>query len=195
MLPNRKNQTLVLFLTKRLGNFEELQKRFEIKCGLVADYPLDLAHNTSSGKGEANLKGNLRYVNEQIKATIRNFTRYTAHAFFLCYKKELQEEFDDVVKLNRKRGYTAMRDLLIEESITIEMNSRSIMSLDDVTQLHALGTMKKSDMAPLAFAQFGLSENLISLSDKPDMTAPEMLPEVAEPVVPRKRAKTAKDNL
>lgn len=162
---------------KILTDFQKLEKHVDTKAASVMDFPLELIQPSSSARGASNVQGNLRYINEQIKSTLKFFARITKHVFIQAYGSVLQAQMNQFTYLNRRtfKSDEAMMHLYVESEVVVEMQCNPIMSVSDIQQLHMMGIMSKRTMAEHAFAQYAIPETQISLSEWPDMVPKEML--------------------
>ena len=162
---------------KTLADFEKLEKHIDTKAASVMDFPLELIQASSSARGASNVQGNIRYINEQIKATLKFFTRITKLVYIQVYGDVLQRQYDLFVHLNRRafKNNRTLMDLYVDSDIVVEMQCNPIISVGDIQNLHMIGVMDKDTMAEHAFAQYALPKSQIKVREWPDKVPKELL--------------------
>lgn len=162
---------------KILADLEKLEKHIDSKAASVMDFPLELIQASSSARGASNVQGNIRYINEQIKATLKFFSRVAKQVYIQVYGGLLQGQYDNFIHVNRRtfKNNRAMMELYVDSDVVVEMQCNPIMSVPDIESLHMMGIMDKETMAHHAFAQYALPKSQISVSDWPDRVPKELL--------------------
>lgn len=163
---------------KVMADLEKMARHVDTIAASIMDFPLELIQPSTSARGAGNVQGNIRYINEQIKSTLKFFARITKRAFIQIYGDQIQNGMNEYVTL-RRRAFPAHRheimDMFVEREITVEMQCNPIISVNDIERLHMMGIMDKKTMAEHAFAQYALPATQIKVRDWPDRVPKELL--------------------
>lgn len=147
--------------TPSLGfNLNEHLARLDKVGAALMDIPLQLIEG-SSMKSQANMQGNMRFINERMQEWIRLFCDVTKQFFLIAYRKALLSE------LGGGRE--------IDKEIEVILECTPIANVDDIMRMHKEGLMKKQIAAEHTFNILGLPAEDISVSSWPDQIAKELL--------------------
>lgn len=140
-------------------NLNEFLTRMDKMGAALMDIPLQLIESAGM-KSQANIQGNIRFINERMQEWIRLFCDVTKQFFLIAYKKSLLETFK-----NRE----------IDKEVEVLLECTPIANADDILRMHKEGMMKKENAAHHTFNILGLPADDIFISQWPDQIAKELL--------------------
>jgi hypothetical protein len=152
-------------------DLEQVAKHVYQVGAALMDYPLSAIEGSGSTKTTANLESNMRHINERVKSWTRFFERLVKKVFLLAYGKVL---FGDEFKGSAKNVLA----LYADTRVTVTLQCSPFTPYDAIRQFHMDGLMGKEDMAHHAFANAGLSQDEINVTEYPDKFPKELAKEM-----------------
>lgn len=148
--------------TPHLGiSLNDFVVRLDKVGSALMDIPLQLIESTGV-KSQANMQGNLRFINERMQEWIRLFCDVTKQFFLIAYGKQIM-------------GEEAFKNRDIDKEVEVILPCTPIANVDDIMRVHKEGMMLKEDAGSHVFNILGLPSEQLHCTSWPDGVAKELL--------------------